>query len=154
MTESGIDLPESLAAAEERLSCFLQRNGYPPRVRWVVAEDIVFDSGRRCWTRADQIETGLAEARRRYSLGLVRNLGIALNALCASETETFAAVFIPTDETDAESHLMGRCLKMSCPVTKTRASTVSNRIRWLYLRLRNHNLSRMWRESLQLFVQA
>lgn len=150
MTDFAIDLPQSLAAAEEKFSRFLQSNGYPPKIRWVVADSIVLGNGCHCWIADRYRDSGLAEAKRRYTEGVVKGLGITLRAVCASDTETFATVFIPADDTDAQYHLMGRCLKMSCPVTVTRASIVSNPIRWLYLELRNRERSRIWRESFEL----
>lgn len=69
--------------------------------------------------------------------GLERNLGIELRAICATDTETFACVFVPPDDLDRQDHLMGRMLKLSCPVERRPASTVRNPIKWFALRQLN-----------------
>jgi hypothetical protein len=50
--------------------------------------------------------------------GLERNFGIKLQAICATASETFASVFVPEDDVDAQYHLMGRGLNLSCPVER------------------------------------
>jgi hypothetical protein len=147
MADSNPDPPKSLATAEELFRRFLASNGYPSKIAWVVAEDVVPDSARRYWIREHGRDRGLVEANQRYSTGLQRNLGIALNAFSANSTETFATIFIPADETDAQYHLMGRGLKMSCPTTATPASIVRNPIRWLVLGLLNRKRVRTLRQS-------
>lgn len=76
-------------------------------------------------------------AEQQYAEGLNRNLGVQLRAICATDAQTFASVFVPKDDLDRQYHLMGRVLKLSCPVEMRLASTVQNPLRWLMLRLRN-----------------
>jgi hypothetical protein len=76
-------------------------------------------------------------AEQQYAKGLGRNLGVQLQAICATNAETFASVFVPEDDLDRQYHLMGCVLKLSCPVEMRLASTVQNPLRWLMLRLRN-----------------
>jgi hypothetical protein len=47
--------------------------------------------------------------------GLERNFGIKLQAICATASETFASVFVPEDDVDAQYHLMGRWIKPLMP---------------------------------------
>lgn len=72
---------------------------------------------------------------RQYADGVDRNLGVELRAICATNTETFASVFVPENDVDRQYHLMGRLLKLSCPVEMRLASTVPNPLRWWMLRL-------------------
>lgn len=78
-----------------------------------------------------------------YRFGVQRNPGILLEAVCATETETFARVFIPEDDIDAQYRLIGRGLKLSCPVERYRMSAVTNPVHWLFLRLRYRKRSKM-----------
>jgi hypothetical protein len=67
----------------------------------------------------------------RYAEGLGRNLGIELRAICATDTETFASVFVPVDDLDRQYHMMGRGLKLSCPAERYSTSTTTNPLKWL-----------------------
>lgn len=71
------------------------------------------------------------------SEGVDRKLGIQLCAICATDTETVAFVFVPKDDVDAQYHLMGYGLKCACPVERYSTSAVRNRLKWLILCLRN-----------------
>jgi hypothetical protein len=72
----------------------------------------------------------------RYSDGIDGKRGIALRALGATQTETFASVFVPKNELDRQYALMERGLKLSCPSSRTSISTVKNPLKWFILRLR------------------
>ena len=134
--------PQTLAAAEQRFRAFLATNGYPETIRWLGNGDMLVDKQRRFWIRERRTKAS-RQAALRYSEGLERNLGIALCAVCSSERETFASVFLPEDDVDRQYHLMGHGLKLSCPVEMPRASRVNSPLRWLLLRLRNGQRSRM-----------
>src|SRR5215472_2654360 len=73
----------------------------------------------------------------RYAQGLGRKLGIELRAICATNVETFASVFIPEDDVDSQYHLMGHGLKLTCPVKRYSTSTVRSSIKWLALCLQH-----------------
>jgi hypothetical protein len=81
-------------------------------------------------------------AKLRYSEGVERNLGVALSAVCATDTETFGSVFVPADDLDGQYHLMGRALKLSVPTSRKSALTVKNPLRWWILELRNKRHSK------------
>lgn len=64
------------------------------------------------WTRTSLLgkkreAEGTRYAALRYSVGLERNVGVKLHAICATEAETFASVFVPEDDVEAQYHLMG-----------------------------------------------
>ena len=104
-------------------------------------DDVVVDTKRRYWVRKREAE-GTRRAAVRYSEGLVRNFGIMLKAICATETETFASVFVPDDDSDAQD-LTGRGLKLSCPVERYFTTTVKNPFRWKALCWRNGERSKL-----------
>ena len=137
--------PIALAIAEERFKEFLTQHGYPPDVRWILSKDLLIDKSGRYFVRhADRLHLdGAQEADRRYTVGLDRQTGISLRAYCASEAETFASVFVPADATDAQYHLMGPGLKMTCPTEIQPAQLVESRGRWLLHTLRNRARTRM-----------
>jgi hypothetical protein len=136
------DPPASLAIAEQNFRAFLATEGYPQIIRWVGRDDVLVDTQRHFWIRDRETES-VKHADQQYSEGLKRNLGIALHALCCTEVETFAAVFVPGDDLDRQHHLMGRVLKLSCPTKKLYATKVKNPLRWLALRLRNGRRSKL-----------
>lgn len=72
--------------------------------------DLVVDTKRHQWVRKREAEAK-AYAALRYCVGCERKCGVKLHAICATESETFASVFVPDDTGDAQYHLMGRGLK-------------------------------------------
>jgi hypothetical protein len=133
--ELSADLPSSLAAAEEKFRLFLSAQNYPPAICWIREGDLLVDRTLHFWVR----ERGLKEANhaaRRYLKGLERNVGVELRAICSTEERAFASVFVPADDLDAQQHLIGRGLKLSCPTERYATSTVKNPLHWLALWLR------------------
>ena len=120
----------------EKFRAFLASQGYPKAVCWLSPTELLVDTHRHYWIRPRRSETA-TRAEQRYAEGFERNLGIELRAICTTQTETFAYVFVPQDDLDRQYHLMGRVLKLSCPVEKRPASTTRNPLKWLTLRLLN-----------------
>jgi hypothetical protein len=87
--------------------------------------DVVADKNRHLWVRK-RGAVGTRYATSQYSLGLERNFGVELQSICATKTKTFASVFVPEDELDAQRYLMGRGLKLTCPVERFATSAVMN----------------------------
>lgn len=132
MTGANPDPPQTLSAAEEKFRTFLATQNYPNAICWLTPGDVVVDTNRHYRVRKREAE-GARYAALRYSMGLERNFGVKLHAICATESETFASVFVPEDDTDAQHHLMGRGLRLSCPVDRHSASTVTNLLKWRLL---------------------
>ena len=103
---------------------------------------MLVDKERRFWIKEHRSKAA-KEAAQRYSQGLQRKVGIELRVICATEAQTFASVFVPQDELDAQYRMMGRGLKLSCPVERYSASTTRNPLKWLALRLRNGRRSKL-----------
>jgi len=138
------DPPLLLADAEARFRDFLRSEGYPTSICWVFAENVLIDAQRRHWLRPNRVE-GEKRAALEYSAGLEQGLGIWLRAICSTEVETFASVYIPIDNIDAHYKLIGRGLKLSCPMEKTPTFITRNPLRWLMLRLANAERSKwLW----------
>lgn len=136
------DPPPTLAAAEPRFHSFLRSQKLSQTVCWLMPGDVVVAEGPHFWVRKRGAEA-LRYANARYAEGLRRNLGILLEVVCTTENETFAAVFIPEDDIDAQYRLMGRGLKISCPVNRCATSATTNAFRWSLLRWRYGQQSRI-----------
>ena len=141
MTDANPDPPQMLSTAEEKFRTFLVAQNYPKPICWLMPGDVVVDANRHYWVRKREAEA-TRYAAHRYSVGLERNFGIKLQAICATEVETFASVFVPEDDLDAQHHSMGRGLKFSCPVERYSASTVRNPLKWRVLWWRNGQRSK------------
>lgn len=132
LTDDNPGPPQTLSAAEEKFRTFLAMQNYPKAICWLMPGDVVVDTNRHYWIRKREAEA-TRYAGLRYSVGLERNLGVMLQAICATEAETFASVFVPEDDLDAQSHLIGSGLKLSCPVERYPTSIVRNPLKWRVL---------------------
>ena len=141
MTDANPDPPQTLSAAEEKFRTFLASQNYPKAICWLMPGDVVVDTKRHYWVRKREAE-GKTYASLRYSVAVQRNFGVKLQAICATESETFASVFVPEDELDAQYRLMGHGLKLSCPVERIATSTVSNPLKWRLLWWRDGHRSK------------
>jgi hypothetical protein len=142
MPASSSDPPETLAEAAEKFKKFLSAQHWPETIRWLTHDNVLVDRQGQFWVR-ERGTMALENAKLRYSEGIERNLGAALSAVCATETETFVSVFVPADDLDRQYHLMGRVLKLSVPTSRKSAWTVRNPLRWWILGLRNRRRSVM-----------
>src|ERR1035438_9728906 len=114
MTNFANDPPQSLAEAELLFGRFLASKGYPARIHWVHETDLVVDRDRSWCVRRTSISQR-AKFEQCYLEGVAKGLGVEIAARCASQEQTFATIFMPEDAIDAQYHMMGRGLKMSCP---------------------------------------
>ena len=113
---------------EEKFRTFLSPQNYPTTICWLMPGDVVADRNRYLWVRKRGPE-GTRYATLRYSVGLERNFGVELEAICATETETFACVVVPEDVMDAQRYLMGRGLKLTCRVERFATSAVTSSLK-------------------------
>jgi hypothetical protein len=150
MVDQQPDPPLTLFEAAERFSRFLISNGYPAGIRWITADQILLGDDRQHFTRATGAEDALAEAQSRYEVGLKRNLGILLQAICATASETIASVYFPTTATDAQYRRIRPRLKLSCPATIIPAKMVEDPSEWRQLGLDTCTRSETLRETYDL----
>jgi hypothetical protein len=123
MTNLANDPPPSLAEAEVSFERFLASQGYSSRVHWVHDTDLVVDNERR-WSVRRNTVFQKADFAQRYLEGVAKGLGVEIAARCASQDQTFATIFIPKDAIDAQYHMLGGGLKMSCPASLISGSLV------------------------------
>ena len=142
MTDPNSDPPETLAEAAETFRKFLSAQHWPETIRWLTHDNVLVDGQGQFWVR-ERGTKALEHAKLRYSEGIERNLGVALSAVCATDTETFVSVFVPADDLDRQYHLMGCVLKLSCPTSRMSALKVKNPLRWWILGIRNKRRSKM-----------
>src|SRR5262249_16824364 len=115
----------------------LASQNYPAKVCWIALGDLLVDKKTHFWIRPGP--NAAEHATERYAQGLDRKLGIELRAICATDVETFAFVFVPRDDLDSQYHLMGHGLKLVRPVKSYSTFKVRSRIKWLALRWRNRH---------------
>ncbi len=141
MADPYSDPPETLDDAAEKLKVFLSVQHWPETIRWLTRDNVLVDRQGQFWVQ-ERGTLAFDHAKLRYSEGLERNLGVALAAVCATDTETFVSVFVPADDLDRQYHLMGRVLKLSVPTLRKPALMVRNPLRWWILQLRNKRHSK------------
>jgi hypothetical protein len=126
MADQKPDPPLTFSEAEQKFGHFLNTNGYPASIRWIMSDQILPGDDRHHFIRATGAEEAFTEMERRYKEGLNRGLGISLHAICATQAETVASIYIPTNTTDAQYRMIGRGLKLSCPTSFIPASLIEN----------------------------
>ncbi len=136
------DPPQKFEIAEQKFAHFLLAQDYPPSICWLTPGSVLVSTTRRYYVRVNRDEA-LELARRRYVQGLERGLGIALTAVCNSNRETFATVIVPLDNLDRQYRLMGKKLKLSCPLHQLKGIHVRDPFKWELLERRHGERSRM-----------
>jgi len=149
--------PSTLSDAQKQLLNLLDKQGWPKRVVWLQREDLLPKAGV-FWVRQRDPGNAFQYAERIYEEGLRRGLGVSLEAVCADEKRTFAAVFFPRDEDEAQRLMIPRGLKVSVPVEQHAATTL-NGVSWAVLRMRfaftGRDLKRTHEEHLdQIFARS
>jgi len=142
VSELNPDPPKTLNEAEQKFSRFLLSQNYPDTIHWLIPGDVLAGAGPHYWVRKRGCQAK-EYAALRYAKGVNRNLGILLEAVCATEAETFASVFVPESDEDAQYHLVGPALKLSCPVERRSTTVITNPLRWLWLWYRYGKQSEM-----------
>ncbi len=138
---SSAEPPETFAKADERFKDFLAKNGFSQNVYWVGSEDIVVEKPHHYWVR-QRPGNGAEQTSLRYVEGIARGLGVELRAVCSTAEETYATVYFPKDDVDAQYHLIGPVLKLSCPTEKATVRKVRNGLKWFWLLRRDKGRSR------------
>jgi hypothetical protein len=144
------DTPTTLLDAQNQLSEFLERQGWPTRVVWLQRNDLLPER-QTFWVGPQDSAQTFAAAERVYEEGRRRGLGISVEAICADKKSTFAAIFLPRDEDEAQRLMIPQGLKLGVPVEHRRA-TVVNALRWAFLRMRFAFKSESFKESLNTYL--
>lgn len=130
--DSALPIPDSFEEASLRFREFLRSQGWPDQVQWLTAGTVLFSKKRHYWINSRKIDEGMILARETYQQGVKRGLGIGIEALCQTDSATFAYVFAPTDQDEAQRLLISG-LKLSVPLDSPPAKLVVNPLRWWVL---------------------
>ena len=125
-------VPGSLEEASLRFREFLRSQGWPDQVQWLSTGRVILSSKGQCWINARSVDDGATLALKTYQEGVMRGLGISIEAFCKSDTVTFAYVVVPADQIAAEQMLIGG-LKLSVPVNPQQARVVESSFLWWVL---------------------
>lgn len=136
------DVPWSFDAAEADFSRFLTEREYPALIAWIAIEDVIIDESGQHFVRRNG-KGSRATSKNHYLSAIGQGLGIELRAMCASEAQTFASLYVPVDVIDAQYRMIAPGLKMSCPEHRLPGILVSNPFRWWFLKRRNGKRSAM-----------
>ena len=126
--------PATLAEATQLFAEYLAENNYPTRIRWITPGQILQGEDGKYLVHAVSEEEARTAAESQYNAGLKAGFGILLQALCATESETIAEIYIPSDEADAKLNRIRSSLKFTCPGTIARASYIGDPVEWQRLK--------------------
>lgn len=127
--------PASFHDAVARLRCFLKANGRPEAIVWINPDDIIAVKAR-LHVRLQSPTRRWMDAQVRYELGLDRKMGILLHQLCQAPGLSCCHVYIPKNSRDAEERMIATGLKLSFSDEVRRASGVTSRLYWSWLKMR------------------
>jgi hypothetical protein len=117
-----------------RFGGFLERQGWPSRLTWIVPGNARVVERKVLIRRTGK---DALIARSQFEAGIRRGLGIALQAVCRLEDSAGCFVFVPQDRIQAEHCMVHEDnLKMSVLLKPDTASPVENRLRWWFLKKR------------------
>ena len=122
-------MQNSFEESVTRFQKFLKEVSYPTTVVWVKQDDVILTDKHLIYIKQCIPQKNESDAQRTYGLGMNRQLGVLFGALCSTDEVTYAYVWVPTDELDAQRALMPRDLKLS-------AATGTDRIRGMVVRSR------------------
>ena len=125
---------ESLA----RYKQFLGENGYPREVVWVTPDDVLLSSSPVIFVKLPVPESNEQSVRHLFDLGISQQKGVLFDTLCEGNGVTFSYAWVPSDDSEAEEHLMPKGLKLSARTGTSRmlGRAVGSRLRWSYLQLK------------------
>jgi len=139
--------PSTLYEAAELFADYLATNGYPTQIRWITSDQIFQGENGNYLVHAVSSLEALTEAETHYSAGLKTGFGILLQALCATDIETIAEIYIPSDEADAKLNRIRSSLKFTCPGSITPASYVQDSVEWQRLKTEADDRARALRAA-------
>jgi hypothetical protein len=130
MNEEKTNCP-SFDEAETKFRKFLRASDWPEDVVWVCPDDVAVIE--QSFT-VHPMTKGRQYAIEKYEKGARQNLGVLLNAICRDNVNSYCAVWVPSDSTEAEYALMPQGLKLSIPSEPRQGKVVKSGIRWWWLK--------------------
>jgi hypothetical protein len=131
-----MSIPSHFDEATSAFREFLSKQRRPQAIEWVFREDVL-QVARWKYIRVPLPRENAERAKTLYMAGVERGLGVAIDAFSHSANVTYAWIFVPWDNTDAEYSMVGsEHLKLSVPETVTSARIVRSAVAWSLLRFR------------------
>lgn len=122
---------------EEAVSRFqdvLKENGLPSKIVWVAPEHTIFCQHEWKVFRGEGIKADDILAK--YQAAREKSFGIRLGVLCRDGDTSYCYLYAPTDELNAEIHLLANHrLKISIPVNISHASLINRGIGSVWFQL-------------------
>jgi hypothetical protein len=114
---------------------FLGKNGYPEKVVWVTARDILLSGRRLFYVKVPVPDSNENGVRQLFEAGASEEWGILLDTICETKDATYAFAWSPRNAREAERNLMHKGVKMSVRPreAKVPCEPVRSRLRWSYL---------------------
>lgn len=119
--------------AVERFKGFLVQQCLGTDILWIFREDAAAVK-RGISVKVPLLAENESLARRYYSYGQERGLGLCIQMLCVLESRPCCFIWVPTDQTDAGCAMISG-LKMSIPVERINARAVRSSCIW---KIRRH----------------
>jgi hypothetical protein len=122
-------------AACARLTRFLADHGWPAKITWTAATDILLLPGGKALVRRRSSSSAAESARAYYEEGRAQGVGVALNVSCQLDDAACASIFWTADDTEAESCFMpeqGLKLTIATPRREARSGGL---LRWRFAAL-------------------
>ena len=124
-----------------RFGKFLTDTRWPQKLVWVRPDDVLVPERRFLFIKSPTPIGNLAHYRNQFEIGMDRELGVLIHALCKSKSTTYCFVWTPVDEDESARHMMpimGDYLKMSIPtrLSVLLAKEIRSRCCWRYLQSR------------------
>ncbi len=117
--------------AELRFREFLKSAEWPGDLIWIGAHDVAVSDQSLI---VHPTKEGREQAISNYQKGIEKKLGILLTAVCRDGSRTYCAVWVPSDETEAEYALMPQGLNFSVPSEQRQGKIVTGRFEWWWRR--------------------
>ena len=127
------DVP-TFAEAERRFSAFVEARGHAAEVCWVFRDDFYRGMGRSPVVRWPLPDSNRTLSEQRFEAGRRLGRGVQLAALCHHGARTFAYVWFPESDLEAEYSLISG-LKLLIPDPLPEGRLEANRWLWAARRL-------------------
>ena len=123
---------------------FAVEHGYPPQLLWTSSEFVLFWR-RRLFVLAVDPEVQHNQAKASFDVATARNVGVAIEGKCKTQTATIARVYEPIDATDAQDRMIPATgVKMTVVVDPPPVVLVRNRAWWRILKFLSKGSATWW----------
>ncbi len=125
---------------------FLSKQGQPTELKWINRCQTIY-LGKYWLIKDDLRNSNERDIENEYLKATEQALGISFSVVCSNEATCFCNMYIPVDDYDASSKLIGeKSLKLSVPNKVTVARYVSSNLLWWFSSIREKRYLQ-WKES-------